>query len=296
MDILADSKDNCLFKNNNNFEPNQKDEEDLLLHKEIFNEIDQNLNKKSFNEKSQNLTKENAEENCSKCQYFLNETYRKVSTQYTEKTVHLERTKIFKTENKDEKKIDLNIKRLRKLLAQCKDKGYKVNQILNRIKNNILFIILTIVFEMFKKTDFYKIYKIILQKIDKSSYSFENSSKNLLFLQKQLKEVLSEKKENEQIIKIIMSNNDYPPLINLLNMTIKELITLFSDEYASSKLEEEYFLYLKDSYKELKAKLKKEGKSDVYIESFNYFAGHIEYVYKSIYEHRKNKCKELRIW
>jgi hypothetical protein len=293
MDGFSGSKGEFHLEKDNNYEQNQKDEEDLLLHKEIFNEIDQNLNKKSFNEKSQNLTKENAEENCSKCQYILNETYRKVSTQYTEKTVHLERTKIFKTENKDEKKIDLNIKRLRKLLAQCKDKGYKVNQILNRIKNNILFIILTIVFEMFKKTDFYKIYKIILQKIDKSSYSFENSSKNLLFLQKQLKEVLSEKKENEQIIKIIMSNNDYPPLIKLLNMTIKELITLFSDECVSSEHEEEYFSYLKDSYKNLKAKMRKEGKSKTYIDAFNYFVGHINYVYISINEHRKNKCKEF---
>ena len=124
---------------------------------------------------------------------------------------------------------------------------------------------------MFKKTDFYKIYKIVLAKLDNSSYLFENSSKNLLFLQKQLKEVLSEKKENEQIIKIIMSNNDYPPLIKLLNMTIKELITLFSDECVSSEHEEEYFSYLKDSYKNLKAKMRKEGKSKTYIDAFNYF-------------------------
>jgi hypothetical protein len=281
MDVFSGAKDNCLFKNNIIFEPNQKEEEDLLLNKEIFNNI------------NHNLIEEKVEENNAKCQYILNETYRKESTQYTEKIVQLEKPKRFKTENKDEKEIYLSIKKFRKLLAKCKDKGSRINQILNRIKTSTLLPILLIVYEMFKKTDFYKIYKIVLAKLDNSSYLFENSSKNLLFLQKQLKEVLSEKKENEQIIKIIMSNNDYPPLIKLLNMTIKELITLFSDECVSSEHEEEYFSYLKDSYKNLKAKMRKEGKSKTYIDAFNYFVGHINYVYISINEHRKNKCKEF---
>ena len=90
-----------------------------------------------------------------------------------------------------------------------------------------------------------------------------------------------------------MSNNDYPALIKLLNMTIEKLITLFSDDCYSSELEEEYFLYMKESYKKLKASLKKEGKSNIYIEAFTYFTAHIKEVYTSINEHKKNKCKNI---
>ena len=169
----------------------------------------------------------------------------------------------------------------------------RINQILNRIKANILNISQTIVVEMIKKTDFYKNKRKNITKINNSSYNFVNSSKNLLFLRKQFKEVLSEKKENEEIIRIIMSNNDYPALIKLLNMTIEKLITLFSDDCYSSELEEEYFLYMKESYKKLKASLKKEGKSNIYIEAFTYFTAHIKEVYTSINEHKKNKCKNI---
>ena len=90
-----------------------------------------------------------------------------------------------------------------------------------------------------------------------------------------------------------MSNNDYPALIKFLNITIEELITLFSDYCYSSELEGEYFLYMKESYKKLKASLKKEGKSNVYIEAFTYFTSHIKEVYTSINEHKKNKCKNI---
>ena len=146
---------------------------------------------------------------------------------------------------------------------------------------------------MIKKTDFYKNKRKNITKINNSSYNFENSSKNLLFLRKQFKEVLSEKKENEEIIRIIMSNSDYPALIKFLNMTMEKLITLFSDNCHSLELEEEYFLYMKESYMKLKASLKKEGKSNVYIEAFTYFTSHIKEVYTSINEHKKNKCKNI---
>ena len=169
----------------------------------------------------------------------------------------------------------------------------RINQILNRIKSNILNISQTLVFKMIQKTDFYKNKRKNITKINNSSYNFENSSKNLLFLRKQFKDVLSEKKENEEIIRIIMSNNDYPSLIKFLNMTIEKLITLFSDDCYSSELEEEYFLYLKLSYKKLKDSLKKEGKSNLYIVAFTYFTGHIKEVYTSINEHKKNKCKNV---
>ena len=192
-----------------------------------------------------------------------------------------------------EKEIYARIKKLKKLLAASKDIGNRINQVLNRIKSNILNILQKKAFEMFKKTEFYKNKKKNLVKIDNSSYKFENSSQNLLFLKKQFKELLSEKKENEQIIRIIMSNSDYLPLITFLNMTIENLIVLCSDECNSSFLEEEYFLYLKDSYKKLKDKMRGEGKSNVYIESFTYFTAHIKKVYISINEHRKNKCKKV---
>ena len=284
MDGVSGSKGKFHLENDNNYEQNLKDEEDLLCNKEIFHDI------------SQNFSKEKDEENKLKNQYSQNETNRKESTQWTEKSVHFENSYIFKTElikSKYEKEIDAKIKFYKKQLAEIKDIGNRINQILNRIKANTLNFSQTIVFIMFQKTEFYKIKRKNLTKINNTSYNFEDSSKNLLFLRKQFKEVLSEKKENEEIIRIIMSNSDYPALIKFLNITIEELITLFSDDCHSSDLEEEYFLYLKESYKKLKASIKKEGKSNVYIEAFTYFTAHIKEVYTSINEHRKNKCKNV---
>ena len=284
MDGMSETKGKFHLENDNNYEQNQKDEEDLLYNKEIFNDI------------SQNLIKEKAEESKTKFQYNQNESHRKESTQWTEKTVPFESSNIFKTElimDEDEKEIYAKIKNYKKILATCKDIGNRINQVLNRIKSNILNILQKKAFEMFKKTEFYKNKKKNLVKIDNSSYKFENSSENLLLLKKQFKDLLSEKKENEQIIRIIMSNNDYPPLIKLLNMTIENLITLCSDESDFSVHEEEFFLDLKDSYKNLKDKMRVEGKSDDYIKSFTYFTAHIKKVYISINEHRKNKCKKV---
>ena len=284
MDGMSESKGKFHLENDNNYEQNQKDEEDLLNSKEIFNDI------------SQNLIKEKSEENKTKFQYNQNESPRKESTQWTEKTVLFESSNIFKIElimDEGEKEIYARINKFKKLLAASKDVGNRINQVLNRIKSNILNILQKKAFEMFKKTEFYKNKKKNLVKIDNSSYKFENSSENLLLLKKQFKDLLSEKKENEQIIRIIMSNSDYLPLITFLNMTIENLIVLCSDECNSSFLEEEYFLYLKDSYKKLKDKMRGEGKSDVYIESFTYFTAHIQKVYISINEHRKNKCKKV---
>ena len=281
MDGVSELKGKFHLENDNNYE---KDEEELLFNKEIFNDINQNFNK------------EKAEEKKSKCQYNLNEAYLKESTQWTEKTVPCENSNIFKTElimNEYEKKIYEKIQYYRKQLPSSNDVGNRINQILNRIKTKSLNILQNLAIEKFKKTDFYKIKRKNLTKINKSSYNFENSSKNLLFLKKKLKEVLSEKKENEEIIRVIMSNSDYPALIKFLNMTIEKLIPLFSGECYSSELEEEYSLYLKDSYKNLIASIKKEGKSDVYIKSFTYFTTHIKNVYYSINEHRKNKCKNI---
>ena len=284
MDGMSESKGKFHLENDNNYEQTQKDEEDLLYNKEIFNDI------------SQNLIKEKTEENKTKFQYNQNESHRKESTQWTEKTVLFESSNIFKIElmmDEGEKEIYARIKKLKKLLAASKDIGNRINQVLNRIKSNILNILQKIAFEMFKKTDFYKNKKKNLVKIDNSSYKFENSSENLLLLKKQFKDLLSEKKENEQIIRIIMSNSDYPPLIKFLNMTIENLITLCSDESDFSVHEEEFFLDLKDSYKNLKDKMRVEGKSDDYIKSFTYFTAHIKKVYISINEHRKNKCKKV---
>ena len=284
MDGVSGSKGKFHLENDNNYEQNQKDEEDLLCNKEIFHDI------------SQNFSKEKDEENKLKNHYSQNETNRKESTQWTEKSVHFENSNIFKTElikSKYEKEIDATIKYYKKQLAEIKDIGNRINQILNRIKANTLNFSQTIVFKMFQKTEFYKIKRKNLTKINNTSYNFEDSSKNLLFLRKQFKEVLSEKKENEEIIRIIMINNDYPALIKFLNITIEELITLFSDDCHSSELEEVYFLHLKESYKKLKASIKKEGKSNVYIEAFTYFTAHIKEVYTSINEHKKNKCKNI---
>ena len=188
MDGVSGSKGKFHLENDNNYEQNQKDEEDLLCNKEIFHDI------------SQNFSKEKDEENKLKNQYSQNETNRKESTQWTEKSVHFENSNIFKTElikSKYEKEIDATIKYYKKQLAEIKDIGNRINQILNRIKANTLNFSQTIVFKMFQKTEFYKIKRKNLTKINNTSYNFEDSSKNLLFLRKQFKEVLSEKKENE---------------------------------------------------------------------------------------------------
>ena len=159
------SKGKCLYENDNNFEPNQKDEEDLLNSKEIFNDI------------SQNLTKEKGEENKTK---FPNYQQRKEYTQITEKTFHETSTK-FKTEltvNEDEKEIEAEIKKLKKLIVESKDVGNRTNQIISRIKNNSINAAQKIAFEMFKTTDYYKSTKKNFIKVGNSSYKTENSTKN----------------------------------------------------------------------------------------------------------------------
>lgn len=282
MDIVSDS-DKWLYKNDSCFESNQKEEEDPLNNKENFN-VDQNV----INGKAQ--------ENQTKQLDNSYEPHQKESTQNT--TEHFESSTKFRTEliiNEREKEIYSTIKRLKKLLDECKDIGRRINQILNRIKANNLGIVQKVAFEMVKKTEYYKKTKKNLTKIDNSFYKFENSSANLVLLKKRFKEVLCEQKENEQIIRIIMNDSDYPSLIKFLNMTIEKLISLCSDEKDSTELEEDYLVYIKTAYKKLKAKMIKEGKSDIYIQSFNYFAGHIEYVYNSINEHRKNKSKMSNI-
>lgn len=277
MDGVSISKGKCLYENDNIFEPNQKDEEDLLNSKEIFNDI------------SQNLTKEKGEESKTKFSIYQQ---RKESTQITEKSVNETSTK-FKTEltvNEDEKEIYAKIKKLKKLLVESKDVGHRTNQILNRIKNNSLNAAQKIASEMFKTTDYYKCTKKNFTKVGNTSYKSENSTINLSFIQKTFKEVLSEEKKNEEIIRVIMSNSDYPILIKLLNMTIEKIIILYSDECASLEFEDETnLLFLKEAFKKLKDKMETEGKSNLYVKSFNYFSAHIKYVYKSINEHRKNK-------
>ena len=268
--------------------------EDTFDNEEDFQDIDDKLN--DINQISIN---ERAEENEARCQNQPSETHQKEYIQNIERTTHYETTTKYKTEitlkededeDEDEKEIYQMIKELNKKRAKTNDKGNRTNQILNRAKVNSLYDIQKIAFKMVKKTEYYKCYKKNLAKIDKRP--FEGSSENLIFLAKTIKEVFSENKENEQIIKIITNNNDYPPLIKFLNMTIENFITLYSDKCVSSDLEEEYFLDLKRSYKQLKKKLRDEGKSDVYIESFTYFTAHIKNVYISIYRQSKNNLKD----
>ena len=257
------------------------------------------LSKDKLNDINQILINERAEENEARCQNHPNpnETHQKEYTQNIERTGHYETSTKYKTEitlkeDENEKEIYEMINELNEKRAKTNDKGKRTNHIANRIKINSLYDMQKTAFKMVKKTEYYKCYKKNLAKIDKSSYKFENSSKNLIFLAKTIKDVFSENKENEQIIQIIMNNNDYPPLIKFLNMTIENFIILYSDKCVSSDLEKEYFLNLKKSYKKLKDKMRDEGKSDVYIESFTYFTAHIKNVYISIYEQRKNKLKD----
>ena len=277
---LKEKEGEIVYKNEDTFD-NEEDSQDI-------NDKLDDINQISINER--------AEENEARCQNQPSETHQKEYIQNIERTEHYETTTKYKTEitlkeDEDEKEIFEMIKELNVKRAKTNDKGKKTNQITNRIKVNSLYDMEKTASKMIKKTEYYKCNKKNLARIDKRP--FEDSSKNLIFLAKTIKEVFSENKENEQIIKIITNNNDYPPLIKFLNMTIENFITLYSDKCVSSDLEEEYFLDLKKSYKQLKKKLRDEGKSDVYIESFTYFAAHIKYVYISIYRNKK-KAKKLK--
>jgi hypothetical protein len=277
---IKELKDEFFFENENNFDY----EEDL-----------QNSND-NLNDFNQSLINERAEEYKTRCQNQANEMHQKEYTRNIEKTAHYETSTKFKTEltvNEDEKEIYEKIKDLNQKRAKTNDKGKRINQILNRIKDKGLDDIHHIASEMIKKTEYYKYNKKILAKIDNSSYKFENSSANLLFLNKKIKEVLSEKKENEEIIWKIMSNNDYPVFIKFLNMTIENFFSLYFDECDFSEQEKKHFSYLKDSYKKLIDKMRNEGKSKDYIDSFIYFTAHIKNAYISINEHKKNKCKNI---
>ena len=280
VNIIKEAKDGFLFENENNFDYE-----------------DDSPNSKDRNDYNQNLLNERIEENKARNQNQPNEIYQKESTQNIERTALYETSTKLKTEltmNEDEMEIYQTIKELNQKREKTSDKGKRINHILNRGKNFILDDMYQISFKMVRKTAYYKCNKKNLEKIDNSSYKFENSSINLAFLDKKIKEVLSEKKENEQIIRKIIDYNDYPHLIKFLNMTVENFISLYSDECDSSELEVEYISHMRKSYKKLKDKMRGEGKSDVYIDSFTYFIAHIRNVYISINEHRKNKCKNIK--
>ena len=278
--ITKGTKDCFFFENENNFDYD-----------------DDSLNSKdNLNDYNQNLLNGRVEEKKSRSPNQSNETHQKECIQILERTSHNETSTKFKTEltiSEDEKEIYEKIKELNQKREKTNDKGKRINQILNRIKILSLYDLQIIAYKMVNKTEYYKCNKKNLIKIDNSSYKFENSSLNLIFLAKKIKEVLSEKKENEQIIRKIMEYNNFPSLIKFLNMTIEDFISLYSDEYNSSELEKKYFSILKESYKKIKEKMRGEGKSDDYIDSFTYFIAHIKNAYISINEHRKNKCKNI---
>ena len=283
----------------NDYNIKEKEGEFVYKNEDSFDNEEDFLSKDKLNDINQISINERAEENEARCQNQPSETHQKEYIQNIERTAHYETTTKYKTEltlkedeDEDEKEIYEMINELNKKRAKTNDIGKRTNQITNRIKSNSLYDMQKIVFKMYKKTEYYKCHKKNLVKIDKNSYNSEDSSKNLIFLAKTIKDVLSENKENEQIIQIITNNNDYPPLIKFLKMTIENFIILYSDKCFFSDLEEEYFLDLKRSYKQLKKKLRDEGKSDVYIESFTYFTAHIKNVYISIYRQSKNNLKD----
>ena len=109
---------------------------------------------------------------------------------------HLENDNNYEKNQKDEedllcnKEIFHNISQyfnIENINKTTRKESNRINQILNRIKANILNISQTIVVEMIKKTDFYKNKRKNITKINNSSYNFVNSSKNLLFLRNQFK-------------------------------------------------------------------------------------------------------------
>lgn len=266
---IEESEENYFYKNEIVFE----NEEDLSNNDKL-KDIDQISINEKFEEKKNNSLN------------HPNKTPQKELPQNIERTENLETTTQLKTEitwSVEEKEILAKIKDLDDKRKKSSDKGAPKNNILKVIKNKCLENSQTILFIMFRKTDLYKKYKINFARIKVSSNQFESSFRELLLKGKTFKELLLENKENEEIIRIIMANiDDYPQFKKILNITIVKLFSFYSDECDPSYLEDEFFLQLNKSYKELIDKKVKEGKSDIYIQSFSYYASHIWYVYKDI--------------
>ena len=267
-----------LYKNEDYYDSNYNDEDEP-----------QNIisNKSSFDVNANIITK--------KLQNHSNETHQnETNFQNGNKTIHPEistKPTFYTTKEvgpKSEKAINIKQKRNR---SKEKDKGSRKNHKLNRYKSHFFFDSHHKISEMIKQTEYYQKYNKNINEIKIYIYNKQKASENLLLLEKTLKEVLTiDDEENKKIIDEIFYTNDSPSLVRFLGKKVKELMLFYSDK--DILIEEEYQIYLRNSYKSLIKKLKdKEKKSESYIKSFQEYANNIEQVYKNMNAHTKKKSK-----
>lgn len=197
------------------------------------------------------------------------------------------------TKSFNEEKIEnkmLNKKRENK----SKDKGSVKNIILNVYKSNAISAFQDICLELIKETKYYKENKIIFDRITNQEYKEQKAEKNLILIEKQLKDILSYQNEhNKKIIDEIFKNNDSNniqdnnkdnnndlTLKTFLNEKIKDLMFCFS----CNKLNDTSPIYkskLKNRYLAFIQKLKNKKKNN-YINRFEKFTKDIKKTFEDM--------------
>ena len=167
------------------------------------------------------------------------------------------------------------------------DKGHKRGIILNRIKTNLFINIQRdLVDKLMKKSAFCKRENKILNKIEPSVYIISKASENLDLLNLKLKDVYSlNNVYNEKVINSIFEVNDFPPLVDALNKTIKELLNIYTGQLTIEDINYKDFI---DSYQELINNLRTK-KVPEYVEDFEKYSKNIENEYNNINIHPRPK-------
>lgn len=206
---------------------------------------------------------------------------------------NIEKIDLISSQNDKNQELDLKLlnKKTKELnhqnIDENNDKGHKRFTLLTRFKTNLFINIqVNLIDKLIQASEFCKIGKKYLNKINFNQYIISKASENIDLLNSQLKEVYSKNdKHNEEVITSIMNAND-SPLVDVLTKTIKNLKDIFIGE---EKPEENYYSDFINSYKILinKLNIKKNPK---YVEDFRNFAKNIEEEYNNINKHAR--CKK----
>ena len=244
-----------------------EEEEDDLNKKEYLNEISQNKNDKIHKKEKNTEGQLNIKKEISLQESTGPNTKRKQSSQNQEKI-----------------KISLQKKNNEKV------KGFRPDTMMRRIIVNLCKDINTLVYDLKKKSK--KLLKIYVKKINKEAYINSKAQDNINFLEKKLKYVLSEVDEkNEEIIKIIMLENDYPPLFEVLEKTMNELHEIHCGNVIVTEKEDYYNEFIQ-GYQNFIDKVKQEKNTD-YMKEFTKYSKNLLNEFKKINEHAKNKKKKI---
>ena len=284
---------------NKNKEKEKEKENNVNKNEEKENYID---NKKKFECYSNNLKKVDKikEQNGKKVQIRSESPVGNLSTGLTltnkiifttnNNTQDISPTLKFTLVNDEPKNEILNKKRKNKPL----EKGRVKNTMINVYKSNFFSAVQEISSDLLKKTEYYKQNKKNLNKINNQIYIVQSAQKNLLLIEKQLKDILSDRDENnKKIIDEIFENNDndnnISTLKTFLNEYTKDLMFYFSyNNLIDTKCE--YKSKLKIKYDTLIGKLKK-NKTDIYIKRFEDYIKNI----KKTFEDMKEKGDKMKL-